>query len=123
MEFNFLDSIKNAKDEKVLLNSFIDAIDELREKIDERLNEINISKNDKGELYYVYAYTPSDVYITKQKSNKVEKLEGVSDEFKRNLAEGFILRYKDGKYLIDEMLTEKSMNFELDFDNYKEFER
>ena len=44
----------------------------------------------------------------------------MTDEFKRNLAEGFILRYKDGKYSVDEELTKKSMNFELDFDNYKE---
>ena len=118
MELNFFDNIKNKKEEKLLLNSLIEGLDELKEKIDERLKEIDLFKTNEGELYYVYAYTPENVYITKQKSNKVEKLEGVTDEFKRKLAEGFILRYKDGKYFIDEKLTEKSMNFELDFDNW-----
>ena len=75
---------------------------------------------EKGELYYVYAYTPEKVYITKQGSNKVELLEGVTDDFKKNLAEGYILRRKDNNFSVDEELTEKSMNFELDFDNYKE---
>lgn len=60
------------------------------------------------------------VYITKQKNYTLELLEGVTDEFKENLAEGFVLRYKDGKFSVDEELTDKSMNFELDFDNYKE---
>lgn len=123
MNLNFFDDIKNAKDEIAFLSSFVNAIDELKDKINERLEELTIPKNEmleKGELYYVYAYMPKNVYITKQGSNKVKLLEGVTDEFKRNLAEGFILRYKDGKYSVDEELTKKSMNFELDFDNYKE---
>ena len=50
-----------------------------------------------GELYYVYAFSPDEVYITKQGSKKLEILEGegVTKEFKQNLAEGFVLRYKD----------------------------
>ena len=50
-----------------------------------------------GELYYVYAFSPDEVYITKQGSKKLEILEGesVTKEFKQNLAEGFVLRYKN----------------------------
>ena len=123
MIFDFFNSLKDTKDESMFLSSFVDYLNDVRDKINERLEEINIDKSknlEKEELYYVYSYTPEKVYITKQKSNKLELLEGVSDDFKRNLAEGFILRYKDGKYSIDEALTEKSMNFELDFDNYNE---
>ena len=36
------------------------------------------NKNEGGELFYVYSYTPDKVYITKQKSNKLELLEGVN---------------------------------------------
>lgn len=78
------------------------------------------NKRKNGELYYVYAQTLNDVFVTKQGSYKLERLENVSEEFKKNLAEGFILRYRNGKFEIDEKLTEKSMNFELDFDTYKE---
>ena len=123
MKFDFFESIKNTKDEDKFLNYMLDGIDELKEKINDRLEEIDSSKNnklDKGELYYVYAYAPPKVYITKQKNYTLELLEGVSDEFIKNLAEGFVLRYKDGKFSVDEELTRKSMHFELDFDNYKE---
>lgn len=123
MLFNFFNSLRDTKEESIFLSSFVDYLNDVKDKINERLEEINIDKSknlEKEELYYVYSYTPEKVYITKQKSNKLELLEGVSDDFKRNLAEGFILRYKDGKYSIDEVLTEKSMNFELDFDNCNE---
>ena len=116
MQFNIFDEIKNTKSENVFWGQVIESLESLIEQINTKLEEKNILKNERGELYYVYAYTPEKVYITKQGSNKVEMLEGVTDEFKRNLAEGFILRYKDGEYSVDEELTEKSMNFELDFD-------
>lgn len=77
MLFNYIDEIKTS----IVMN------------LGEWMGNFNEKKN--GELYYVYAYTTDDVYITKQGSKKVELLEGVSQEFKRNLAEGFILRYKN----------------------------
>lgn len=117
MLFDFLNSIKNVNEANKLLYSIIESITDLKETINEKFEEV---KKDKGELYYVYSYTPEKVYITKQNDGKLKLLDGVSDEFKKNLAEGFVLRYKDGKYSVDEGLTEKSMNFELDFDNYKE---
>ena len=120
LDFNIFDEIKNTKCENVFFSQVIESLESLIEKINTKLEEKNTLTNEKGELYYVYAYTPEKVYITKKGSNKVEMLEGVTDEFKKNLAEGFILRCKDGAYFIDEELTEKSMNFELDFDNYKD---
>ena len=76
---------------------FFECIDEIKTSIVMNLGEWmeNFMKRKNGELYYVYAYTLDDVYITKQGSKKLEILEGVSQEFKRNIAEGFILRYKE----------------------------
>ena len=72
-----------------------DYFDEVKTSIVMNLGEWmgNFIKRKNGELYYVYAYTPDEVYITKQGSKKLEILEGVSNAFKQNLAEGFILRY------------------------------
>lgn len=72
-----------------------DCVDEIKTSIVMNLGEWmgNFIKRKNGELYYVYAYTPDEVYITKQGSKKLEILEGVSNAFKQNLAEGFILRY------------------------------
>lgn len=123
MLFNFINSLNCTNEEGRFLNAIVENLEELKSKIEGRLEELNSSKNqnlEKGELYFVYAYTPPNVYVTRQGSSKVELLNNVTDEFKKNLAEGFILRYKNGVYTVDEALTEKSMNFELDFDNYKE---
>lgn len=122
MQFNIFDEIKNTMCENVFFSQVIESLESLIERINSKLEEnvLTNEKNERGELYYVYAYTPEKVHITKQGSDKLELLEGVTDEFKRNLAEGFILRCKDGKFFVDEELTEKSMNFELDFDNYKD---
>ena len=111
MIFKFFYDVKNDEEGNFLTSIIMN----LGEWVDE-----SMSKRKNGELYYVYAYTFEDVYVTKQGSTKVELLIDVSSEFKQSLAEGFILRYKDGKFEIDEELTEKSMNFELDFDNYNE---
>lgn len=122
MFFDFLNDVKDVRQGNKVLSSISENFDEIMDKLNEQLKEKDIAKNnlnEKGELYYVYSYAPPNVYITKQKSNKVELLENVSKEFINNLAEGFVLRFKDGEYSIDEELTEKSMNFELDFDNYK----
>ena len=123
MIFNIFEDIKNIKCENVFFSQIFEGLESLLEKVNDKLAEttaLSNKKSDKGELYYVYAYTPDKVYITKQGSKKLELLEGVTDEFKENLAEGFVLRYKDGNFSIDEDLTEKSMRFELDFDNYRE---
>lgn len=123
MNFNILDDVKNIKCENIFFSQIIESLESLLEKVNAKLKEmpeLSKQKLDKGELYYVYSYTPEKVYITKQGESKLQLLEGVTDEFKKNLAEGFILRNNEGKFTVDEELTEKSMNFELDFDNYKE---
>ena len=107
LNFNILDDIKNIKCENIFFGQIIESLESLLEKVNTKLKEmpeLSDSKLDKGELYYVYSYTPEKVYITKQGESKLELLEGVTDEFKRNLAEGFVLRCKDGKFSVDEEL-------------------
>ena len=42
------------------------------------------------------------------------------DEIRKVVSEGFILRYKNGRYEIDEELTDRNFEGELDIDSYKE---
>ena len=112
-----LNNERNLSADSKFLYEIIEKLEEVKNEIMEHLNSM---KENKGELYYVYSYTPEKVYVTRQGSKKIELLENVSEEFKNNLAEGFILRYKNGMFIIDEELTRESMNFELDFDNYKD---
>ena len=71
--------------------------------------------------YTTYMHTHWMMYILQSKVVKSQKF---WKEFRKNLKETQpkVLSYdtKNGKFEVDEELTEKSMNFELDFDNYKE---
>lgn len=116
--------LRNLEEEKLCDKSFeflrevLGDLERVNEKIKNRLDEGVLYKE--NELYYVYSYSPEKVFVTRQGSKKIELIKNLSEELSKNLAEGFILRYKNGKFIIDEKLTEKSMNFELDFDNYKD---
>lgn len=114
MKLDYLNIEK--ENEKDFLNDVLEGIEDIKMDLEKRLEIINKSED---ELYYVYSYTPNKIYVTKRGSNKLEILENISEELKNNLAEGFILRSKNGTFIIDEELTEKSMNFELNFDDLK----
>ncbi len=116
MNLDCLNIENNVSDEKDFLNDVLEKLEGVKDDLEKRLEIIELNEDD---LYYVYSYTPDKIYITKSGSNKLELLNNVSEEFKNNLAEGFILRSKNGTFIIDEELTEKSMNFELDFDKFK----
>lgn len=116
--------LRNLEEEKLcdksldFLREVLGDLERVNEKIKSRLEKGEIYKE--NELYYVYSYSPEKVFITRQGSNNIELIKNLPEELSENLSEGFILRYKNGTFIIDEELTEKSMNFELDFDNYKE---
>lgn len=111
-----LEEEKLCRESLDFLREVLGDLEMVNEKIKSRLKNGEIYKE--NELYYVYSYSPEKIYITRQGSKNVELLKNYPKELSENLAEGFILRYKNGKFIIDEELTEKSMNFELDFDNY-----
>ncbi len=71
-------------------------------------------------LYYVLSGNPEKVYLTKFKSDKVFEATDLPEEIKKVVSEGFILRYKNGKYTIDEELTDRNFEGELNIDEYEE---
>ena len=71
-------------------------------------------------LYYVLNANPKQIYLTKFGDKKVFEAKVLPENIRQVVSEGFILRYKDGKYEIDEELTDKNFEGELDIDNYRE---
>ncbi len=113
-----LDEEKLCEKSLDFLKEVLGDLEKVNKKIKRKLESKNLYKE--NELFYVYSYLPEKIYITRQGDKNIELLENLPEKLTKNLAEGFILRYQNGKFIIDEELTEKSMNFELDFDNYKE---
>ena len=63
-----------------------------------------------GEFYYVVDGNPSRIFLTKFNSSKVFEEVDFPNELRNEISEGFILKYEDGTYKVDEEMTEK--NFE-----------
>ena len=98
-----------------------DFLDELVECINNFKEKISKKKDNREEgLYYVLSGNPDKVYLTKFNSKKVFEEINLPQEIKNAVSEGFILRYKNGEYIVDEELTEKNFEGLLNIDEYKE---
>lgn len=117
MHLDFFKDIKNNLEKsevKDFLNELSDYMNNLKEKIFK-------PKNDREEgLYYVLDGKPNKVFLTKFNSKKVFEETDLPEEIKNSVSEGFILRYKDGTYTVDEELTEKNFDGLLNIDEYEE---
>ena len=102
-------------------NEVKDFINELSDYINNFKENLLKQKNDREEgLYYVLDGNPNKVYLTKFNSKKVFEAKDLPQEIKNSVSEGFILRYENGKYTVDEKLTEKNFEGLLNIDEYVE---
>lgn len=117
MNLGFLKDVKNNLENgeiKDFLNELSDYMNNLKEKIFKQKDE-----REEG-LYYVLDGNPNKIYLTKFNSKKVFEAIDLPEEIKKSVSEGFVLRYKEGEYRVDEKLTEQNFEGLLDVDNYKE---
>ena len=118
MNLDFFKELKNSlssnNEVKEFMQELADYMNNIKEKISKPKDII-----EEG-LYYVLDGNPDKVYLTKFNSKKVFEANDLPKEIKNTVSEGFILRYKNGEYTIDEELTEKNFEGFLDIDEYKE---
>lgn len=89
------------------------------QELSNSLSKTNTKTREDG-LYYVLNANPDRIYLTKFGERKVFEATDLPDEIRKVVSEGFILRYKNGRYEIYEELTDKNFEGELDIDSYKE---
>lgn len=89
------------------------------QELSNSLRKTNTKTREDG-LYYVLNANPDKIFLTRFGERKVFEATDLPKEIRKVVSEGFILRYKDGRYEIDEELTDRNFEGELDIDNYKE---
>lgn len=110
----FKNSLSNNNDVKEFIKELSDYMNNFKEKISK-------PKDSREEgLYYVLDGNPNKVYLTKFNSKEVIEANDLPEKIKNTVSEGFILRYKNGEYAIDEELTERNFEGLLSIDEYKE---
>lgn len=129
MRLEFGNKLENSEIPTKKTNDFINELSNYIEKIKDKISSFvkqnkerkeNIKNMQEEGLYYVLSGNPEKVYLTKFKSKKVFEATNLPQDIKNAVSEGFILRYKDGEYTIDEELTDRNFEGELNIDEYEE---
>ena len=113
---NNLDNNYKHQETKSFINELLNYLNNLKNNINDSFK----TKEREEGLYYVLNANPNKIYLTKFGDKKVFEATDLPQEIKQGISEGFVLRYKEEKYMIDEELTEKNFEGELNIDNYKE---
>ena len=118
MNLDFFKELKNNlssnNEVKEFMQELADYMNNLKEKISKQKD------TSKEGLYYVLNANPEKIYLTKFNNKKVFEANDLPKEIRNTVSEGVILRYKNGKYTVDEELTEKNFEGLLNIDEYKE---
>ena len=118
MNLDFFKELKNNLNNNNEVKEFIKELSDYMNNFKERISKTKVSREEG--LYYVLDGNPNKVYLTKFNSKKVFEANDLPQEIKNTVSEGFILRYKNGEYTVDEELTEKNFEGLLNIDEYKE---
>ena len=73
-------------------------------------------------LYFVVSGNPNQVYLQNTNTDKVFEEKNLPQEIKNVVSEGYILRYKNGQYKIEEELTDEYFESQIDIAEYKKIQ-
>lgn len=82
----------------------------------------NSSLREEDCLYFVVSGNPNQVYLQNTNTDKVFEEKNLPQEIKNVVSEGYILRYKNGQYKIEEELTDEYFESQIDIAEYKKIQ-
>ena len=82
-------------------------IDELSNYLDKQNREGRVELRKEGVLYQVVDRSLNGVYLQNMESKKVYEEKNMPKEVLNKISNDYILRYKNGKYVIEEKLTDQ----------------
>lgn len=122
----FNNLFKNNKENNFIQNFIKELSDYLNkeEKEGENLQEDNNLNELREEdcLYQVVDRGRKGIYLQNTKNNKIFEETDISKEIQDKIGNDYILRYKDGKYVIEEELTDDFFNSMIDINEYKKIQ-
>lgn len=94
---------------------------ELINELSKFLNK-NSTLREEDCLYFVVSGNPNQVYLQNTNTDKVFEEKNLPQEIKNVVSEGYILRYKNGQYKIEEELTDEYFESQIDIAEYKKIQ-
>lgn len=113
----FNDLINKVKESDFVQNFMTELSDYLEKNAGKGVNELSTRENNKitnnredNCLYQVVDFSSNGVYLQNTNNNVIFEETELPQELKDKISNDYILRYKDGKYIYEEELTENFMN-------------
>lgn len=110
MNLNIADGLFNNIKEKILVKELIKNLEE----------NINTQLKKEDVLYQVIDFCEDGVYLQNTENGIIEKETELPEELIESLSNDVVLRFKDGKYTLDEQETEKFLNSLVDIGTYSQ---
>lgn len=122
----FNDIINKVKESDFVQNFMAELSDYLEKNTGKGDNQLNAQENKKIDsyreencLYQVVDFSSNGVFLQNTNNNVVFEETEIPQELKDKIGNDYILRYKDGKYIYEEELTEDFINSMIGVQEYQ----
>ena len=122
----FNDLINKVKESDFVQNFMTELSDYLEKNAGKGVNELSTQENKKitnnreeNCLYQVVDFSSNGVYLQNTNNNVIFEETEIPQELKDKISNDYILRYKDGKYIYEEELTDNFMNSMVSVQEFK----
>ncbi len=126
MSLDLINDIVNKVKESDFVNNFIEELSNhlanVKEKGENQMSNENTNSNEfrkENELYQVVDFSSKGVYLQNMSTNKVFEETNIPQDLKNQIANDYILRYKNSEYIFEEQLTDDFMNGLIDIKEYQ----
>ena len=127
MSLDLFNDLINKVKESDFINNFIDELtDYLKNANEKGETQLNNEQNNNLDvyrqencLYQVVDFSSNGVFLQNTKNDKIFEETDISQELLSRIGNDYILRYKDGKYIVEEELTDDFMNSMVGIQEYK----
>ena len=116
MNLDFLNNLGNALKENKIVQNFMNELSNYLEKVNNNLASQNIntvktnSLKQENTIYQVVEIDVDGAYLQNTMNNKISKEIDIPKELLKKIGNDTVLRYKDGKYIIEEELTQNFLD-------------
>lgn len=116
MNLDFFNNLGNALKENKIVQNFMNELSNYLEKVNNDLanqNSNNVKTNSlkqENTIYQVVEIDVDGVYLQNTMNNKISKETDIPKELLKKIGNDTVLKYKDGKYIIEEELTQKFLD-------------
>ena len=125
MNLDFFNDLINKVKKSDVVQNFMEELSNHLEKANEKgENQTNSHQNDKQEsLYQVVDFSANGVFLQNTNNNKIFEETNMPQEIMDKIGNDYILSYENGKYNIEEEITEDFMNSMVGIQEYEKIKQ